>query len=179
MKKKMALPDDFTVEGMNRGNNYLLVKDDWEDKQAYSRERFRRSALVMREFAKTPEYKEHIRQRMISSWEERAAAAKRSSDTTEVLLLEALTKREDGVTTSELVANCINLIAKTLAKKGVKEIGELSIKDLVLISNTLVGLMRTLSDVKRKENWRPAQTNIMVGIGTSKTGGVIGGVRDV
>ena len=99
----------------------------------------------------------------------------------EVLLLEKLTAREDGVTTSELVANCINLIAKELAKRGASGVEQLELKDLVLISNTLIGLMKTASATKKEQGWKvpQVQVNNVTVNNSSKTGGVVGGLEDV
>ena len=53
-------------------------------------------------------------------------------------------------------------------------------KDLVLISNTLIGLMKTASATKKEQGWKPAvQVNNVTVNNSSKTGGVIGGLEDV
>ena len=177
---KNSFPDDFSINGWNRSNNYGLRREDFEDAGKFQRERFKRGCMLQRAWLQTAEGK--AKQSIISKerWERRAAEAHRVSDTTEVLLLEQLTKREDGVTTSELVANCINVIAKELAKRGVKQVADLDLKDLVLISNTLIGLMKTASATKKDQGWKPnVQVNNVTVNNTSKTGGVVGGLQDV
>ena len=176
----IRMPDDFTFNGWCRNNNYLLSMDDFATKQEYSQERFRRATTVYREFSKTPEAKAALSIEKKAEWERRAAEAHRTSNTTEVLLLEALTKREDGITTSELVAGCINIIARELSKRGVAQVEDLGLKDLVLISNSLIGLMKAAAATKKEQDWKPqVQVNNVTVNNTSKTGGVVGGLRDV
>ena len=176
----IRMPDDFEFNGWCRNNNYLLSMDDFATKQEYSQERFRRATTVYREFSKTPEAKAALSAEKKAEWERRAAEAHRTSNTTEVLLLEALTKREDGITTSEMVAGCINVIARELSKRGAKDVAELSLKDLVLISNSLIGLMKAAAATKKEQDWKPqVQVNNVTVNNTSKTGGVVGGLRDV
>lgn len=177
----IKMPDDFCINGWCRANNYLLKEEDFESKQLYNQERFRRSGVVMRAYQQTDVYKKSWSAVMADNWEERARAARQASDTTEVLLLEKLTAREDGVTTSELVANCINLIAKELAKRGASGVEQLELKDLVLISNTLIGLMKTASATKKEQGWKvpQVQVNNVTVNNSSKTGGVVGGLEDV
>ena len=174
------LPDDFTWNGWCRNNNYLLKMEDFPDKTSYYQERFRRSTAVFREYAKTDRARTEIALASKEAWEKRSAEAHRTSDTTEVLLLEALTKREDGLTTSEMVANCINMIARELAKRGATNLADLQLKDLVLISNTLIGLTKAAAATKKETDWKPqVQVNNVTVNNTSKTGGVVGGLRDV
>ena len=178
----MKMPDDFcNAEGWCRANNYGLREEDFESKAKYSRERFKRSVKVMCEFRKTDQYKNGASIAMRKSWEERVAAAKRTSDTTEVLLLESLTRVEDGSqTTSEMVANCINNIARELSKRGCQNLADMELKDLVTISNTLIGLMKTASASKKDQGWKPqVQVNNVTVNNSSKTGGVVGGLEDV
>lgn len=177
----LRMPDDFMVNGWCRSNDYGLVAEDFGSKQEYSRERFKRAGIVFRAWQKTELYTTAISERNSKNWEERAAKARQSSDTTEVLLLEKLTAREDGITTSELVANCINVIAKELAKRGVEDVSQLELKELVLISNTLIGLMKTASATKKEQNWKvpQVQVNNVTVNNSSKTGGVVGGLQDV
>lgn len=177
---KIRMPDDFTVNGWCRANNYLVTEEEYPDARERSKEKYKRGLKVYNAWQQTKEYKTRASAVMVENWEERAAAAKRQSDTTEVLLLEKLTVREDGVTTSELVANAINMIAKELAKRGARDVAELELKDLVLISNTLIGLMKTASATKKDQNWKPAvQVNNVTVNNSSKTGGVVGGLADV
>ena len=177
---KIRMPDDFTVNGWCRANNYLVTEEEFPDARERSKEKYRRGLKVYNAWQQTKEYKDRASAVMVENWEERAAAARRQSDTTEVLLLEKLTVREDGVTTSELVANAINMIAKELAKRGAAGVEELELKDLVLISNTLIGLMKTASATKKDQGWKPAvQVNNVTVNNSSKTGGVIGGLKDV
>lgn len=177
---KIRMPDDFTVNGWCRANNYLVTVEEFPDARARSKEKYKRGLKVYNAWQQTKEYKDRASAVMVENWEERAAAARRQSDTTEVLLLEKLTVREDGVTTSELVANTINMIAKELAKRGAAGVEELELKDLVLISNTLIGLMKTASATKKEQGWKPAvQVNNVTVNNSSKTGGVIGGLEDV
>lgn len=176
----IRMPDDFMFNGWCRDNNYLLSPEDFDNKWAYTKERFKRATAVYREFAKTPEAKAALSVEKRAEWDKRVAEAHRTSDTTEVLLLEALTKREDGLTTSEMVANCINLIARELAKRGATNLADLQLKDLVLISNTLIGLTKAAAATKKETDWKPqVQVNNVTVNNTSKTGGVVGGLRDV
>lgn len=176
----IRMPDDFMFNGWCRDNNYLLSPEDFDTKWAYTKERFKRATAVYREFAKTPEAKAALSVEKRAEWDKRVAEAHRTSDTTEVLLLEALTKREDGLTTSEMVANCINMIARELAKRGATNLADLQLKDLVLISNTLIGLTKAAAATKKETDWKPqVQVNNVTVNNTSKTGGVVGGLRDV
>lgn len=178
----MKMPDDFcNAEGWCRANNYGLKPEDFESRAVYARERFKRSVKVMCEFRKTDQYKNGASIAMRANWEERVAAAKRTSDTTEVLLLESLTRVEDGSqTTSEMVANCINNIARELSKRGCQNLADMELKDLVTISNTLIGLMKTASASKKDQGWKPqVQVNNVTVNNSSKTGGVVGGLSDV
>ena len=188
MKKKaraesvpgLKMPDDFTVNGWNRGNNYLLVRDEWEDKGAYARERYKRAMECFHEWQKCDKYKEACALTYSKTWEERAAAAKRSSDTTEVLLLEKLVERNGGETTAELIACAINIIAGELSTRAREGVKTLDTKELVLISNTLTGLAKAASAVKKAEGWKPqVQVNNVTVNNSSKTGGVVGGLKDV
>ena len=104
--------------------------------------------------------------------------AKQESDTTEVLLLEKITSHADGMATAEMVAGCINLIARELSKRGVAQIEELSLKDLILISNNLLGLTKAAAAVKKEMDWKP-NTVVVNNVSTSKTGGAVGGLKDV
>lgn len=181
-KSGMKMPDDFCNEqGWCRANNYGLREEDFETRAAFNKERFRRSTCVMRAYCKTDEYKASASIVRKELWEERVAAAKRTSDTTEVLLLESLTRVEDGSqTTSEMVANCINNIARELSKRGCQNLADMELKDLVTISNTLIGLMKTASASKKDQGWKPqVQVNNLTVNNSSKTGGVVGGLEDV
>lgn len=178
----MKMPDDFcNAEGWCRANNFGLRPEDFESKAVYARERFRRSSSVYREYAKTDACRASASIARKELWEERVAAAKRTSDTTEVLLLESLTRVEDGSqTTSEMVANCINNIARELSKRGCQNLADMELKDLVTISNTLIGLMKTASASKKDQGWKPqVQVNNVTVNNSSKTGGVVGGLEDV
>lgn len=176
----VRMPDDFEHNGWSRANNYLLVKEDWEDKREYSKERFKRASAVMREWQKSPEYKEAFSIAQSKNWEARAAAAKRASDTTEVLLLEKLVERNGGDTTAELIACAINIIAGELSTRAREGVKSLETKELVLISNTLTGLAKAASAVKKAEGWKPQmQVNNITVNNSSKTGGVVGGLKDV
>lgn len=180
VKMSLRMPDDFLWNGWCRSNNYLLKPEDFPDKTSYTHERFRRSTAVYRAFSKTPEAKAALSIEKRKEWEDRVREAHRTSNTTEVLLLEALTKREDGVTTSEMVAGCINIIARELSKRGVSQVEDLSLKDLVLISNSLIGLTKAAAATKKEQDWKPqVQVNNVTVNNTSKTGGVVGGLRDV
>ena len=177
-KEKNVYPDDFEVNGWSRGNNYLM--DGFEgSKVEYNRERFKRSSAVMRAWLQTDEGRE--RQAVIakSRWEDRVAAAKQEADTTEVLLLEKITSHQDGFATSELVAGCINMIARELAKRGVQDVEKLDTKELILISNNLLALTKAAAAVKKEMNWKPNTVVIPVTQSSSKTGGAVGGLSDV
>lgn len=188
MKKKntslvetgLKMPDDYTVKGWNRNNNYLLVKEEWEDKQAYARERYKRAMECFHNWQKSPQYREAAVAVAARGWEERAAAAKRSSDTTEVLLLEKLVERDGGETTAEMIATAINGIAGELSRRAREGFRNMETKELVLISNTLTGLAKAASAVKKTEGWKPqVQVNNVTVNNSSKTGGVVGGLEDV
>ena len=175
---KNLTPNDFTVNGWNRNNNYGLRVEDFGKKNDYNKERFKRAGVVRGAWLKSDEGRRL--QRIVSKekWEERALKAKQESDTTEVLLLEKITSHQDGMATSELVAGCINVIARELAKRGVAQIEELSLKDLILISNNLLGLTKAAAAVKKEMDWKP-NTVVVNNVSTSKTGGAVGGLRDV
>lgn len=177
-KSSLSLPVDFEYNGWSKANNYGCNPEDFDSKVAYNRERFKRAKFLVNKWRATDEGRKQASIVMKKHWEERVAAAHKTSDTTEVLLLEKLTMREDGVTTSELVANCINVIAKELAKRGARDVANLELKDLVLISNSLIGLMKTAAAAK-KEAKPTVQVNNVTVNNTSKTGGVVGGLRDI
>ena len=175
---KNLTPNDFTINGWNRDNNYGLRKEDFADGQEYNRERFRRSGVVRGAWLKSDEGRRRQSLAVKEQWENRVLKAKQESDTTEVLLLEKITSHQDGMATSELVAGCINVIARELAKRGVAQVEELSLKDLILISNNLLGLTKAAAAVKKEMDWKP-NTVVVNNVSTSKTGGVVGGLRDV
>lgn len=179
MADKNAFPDDFSINGWNRGNNFGLNPDDFEDRQLYRQERFKRSCAVQRAWLQTDAGRKA--QSVVSKqrWEERALKAKQESDTTEVLLLEKLTSHSDGMATSELVAGCINVIARELAKRGVANVEDLELKDLILISNNLLALTKAAAAVKKDMNWKPNTVVVAPVVSSSKTGGVVGGLKDV
>jgi len=179
MAEKNAFPDSFYYKGWTRGNNYGLHREDFEDPQKYRQERFKRGCEMQRAWLKTEEGK--AKQSVVSRqhWEERAVKAKQESDTTEVLLLEKITSHADGMATAEMVAGCINLIARELSKRGVAQIEELSLKDLILISNNLLGLTKAAAAVKKEMDWKPNTVVVPVVQSSSKTGGVVGGLKDV
>ena len=174
-----TFPDDFTINGWNRLNNYGLRREDFPDGKKYTQERFRRSGAVQRAWMQTEEGKKAQSLVTKAMWEERALKAKQESDTTEVLLLEKLTSHSDGMATSELVAGCINVIARELAKRGVSQVEELELKDLILISNNLLALTKAAAAVKKDMNWKPNTVVVPVVQSSSKTGGVVGGLKDV
>jgi hypothetical protein len=136
---------------------------------------------VQNAWAKTPEARKLQGVAIRQAWEERAQKAKEQSDTAEILLLERIVEKEkDGMSTATLISGCINLIARELAKRGAQNISELSIKDLILISNSLLGLTKAASAVKKDNKWQPqVQVNNVTVNNTSKTGGVVGGLQDV
>lgn len=176
--KKNRYPDDFEVNGWSRANNYLM--DGFEgSKVEFNQERFRRSAAVMRAWLQTDKGREIQREIISAHWDARAMAAKQSADTTEVLLLEKITAHSDGLATSELVAGCINVIARELAKRGTNQVEDLEIKDLIQISNCLLGLTKAAAAVKKDMNWKPNTVVVPVVQSSSKTGGVVGGLKDV
>ena len=179
MAKPNGMPDDFEWNGWSRANNYLLDESSFDNKVELNRERFRRSTAVFRAYQATDEGRR--KQALVAKerWEERALKAKQESDTTEVLLLEKLTTHEDGLATSELVAGCINMIARELAKRGVRDVESLELKDLILISNNLLALTKAAAAVKKDMNWKPNTVVVPVVQSSSKTGGAVGGLRDV
>ena len=173
-----TFPDDFSVNGWSRANNYGLKREDFANGKEYTQERFRRSGALQRAWMQTDAGKKAQSLVTKAMWEERALKAKQESDTTEVLLLEKLTGHQDGMATSELVAGCINAIARELAKRGVQHVEELELKDLILISNNLLALTKAAAAVKKDMNWKP-NTVVVNNVSTSKTGGVVGGLQDV
>ena len=175
---KNLTPSDFTVNGWNRDNNYGLRKEDFANGNDYNKERFKRSGIVRGAWLKTDEGRRMQSLVVKEQWENRALKAKQESDTTEVLLLEKITSHADGMATAEMVAGCINLIARELSKRGVAQIEELSLKDLILISNNLLGLTKAAAAVKKEMDWKP-NTVVVNNVSTSKTGGVVGGLQDV
>lgn len=175
---KLVVPVDFEFNGWSKSNNYGLRVEDFPDKVSYTKARFGRALKVSAAYRKTDVAREASREAQLELWERRRTAATKSSDTTEILLLEKLVTREDGFTTSELVAGCINMIARELAKRGVKNVEELDLKDLVLISNTLLGLTKAAAAVKKEAGPKIQVNNVNVTT-SSKTGGVVGGLRDV
>lgn len=179
MADKNAFPDSFYYKGWTRANNYGLNREEFEDQNKYRQERFKRGCEMQRAWLQTEEGK--TRQSLVSRqhWEERALKAKQESDTTEVLLLEKLTSHSDGMATSELVAGCINMIARELAKRGVANVEELELKDLILISNNLLALTKAAAAVKKEMNWKPNTVVVAPVVSSSKTGGVVGGLKDV
>lgn len=178
-KIKVRMPDDFMHNGWCRNNGYLIKEEDFPDKVSYNKERFRRSTAVFRAWTSTDEGRKAQALMQKQSWEERAVKAKQESDTTEVLLLEKLTSHSDGMATSELVAGCINMIARELAKRGVANVEELELKDLILISNNLLALTKAAAAVKKEMNWKPNTVVVAPVVSSSKTGGVVGGLKDV
>lgn len=178
MAEKARFPDSFYYKGWTRENNYGLNKEDFESVALYRRERFKRGCEIQRAWLQTDEGRKA--QAVVSKeyWEKRAIKAKQESDTTEVLLLEKITSHADGMATAEMVAGCINLIARELSKRGVAQIEELSLKDLILISNNLLGLTKAAAAVKKEMDWKP-NTVVVNNVSTSKTGGVVGGLQDV
>ena len=180
MADKNAFPDSFYYKGWTRANNYGLNREEFEDQQKYRQERFKRGCEMQRAWLQTDEGKKAQSVVSRQHWEERALKAKQESDTTEVLLLEKLTSHSDGMATSELVAGCINMIARELAKRGVGQVEELELKDLILISNNLLALTKAAAAVKKDMNWKP--NTVVVApqvVSSSKTGGVVGGLKDV
>lgn len=177
----IKLPNDFEFNGWSKANNYLMGESGITDKKEFVKERFRRSSSVMRAWQKSPEGRVAMGVASRERWAERALRAKEQSDTAEVLLLENIVQRDkDGITTASMVAGCINMIARELAKRGVKQVSELSLKDLVLISNSLLALTKAAANVKKEEKWHPqVQVNNVMVNNSSKTGGVVGGLQDV
>lgn len=175
---KNLTPSDFTINGWNRDNNYGLRKEDFANGNDYNKERFKRSGIVRGAWLKTDEGRRMQSLVVKEQWENRALKAKQESDTTEVLLLEKITSHADGMATAEMVAGCINMIARELSKRGVAQIEELSLKDLILISNNLLGLTKAAAAVKKEMDWKP-NTVVVNNVSTSKTGGVVGGLQDV
>ena len=79
-----------------------------------------------------------------------------------------------------MIACAINIIAGELSTRAREGVKTLDTKELVLISNTLTGLAKAASSVKRAEGWKPqVQVNNVTVNNSSKTGGVVGGLRDV
>ena len=176
--KKNVYPDDFEFNGWSRANDYLMG-DFVGTKVEANREKFRRSSAVMRAWLQTDEGRKNQAVMAAKRWEDRVAAAKQDADTTEVLLLEKITSHQDGFATSELVAGCINMIARELAARGVRDVEKLETKELILISNNLLALTKAAAAVKKEMNWKPNTVVIPVTQSSSKTGGAVGGLSDV
>lgn len=177
--KRLCVPEDFEFNGWSKANNYGLKREDFADAKEWARTRYGRAVKVSAAWRKTDEARKATAIVMAEKWEERVAKAKRASDTTEVLLLEKLTTHEDGMATSELVAGCINMIARELAKRGVRDVEQLELKDLILISNNLLALTKAAAAVKKDMDWKPNTVVVPVVQSSSKTGGVVGGLKDV
>lgn len=174
----VKVPLKFEYNGWSKSNNYLMDETGIkEGTQEYYRERFRRSSAVCRAYFATDDAKMLVKK----DWDKRSQAARQTSDTTEILLLEKITQGEvRGHSTAELVAGCINLIARELAKKGATQVEELSTKELIQVGNFLLGLTKAASAAKKETNWQPqVQVNNVTVNNTSKTGGVVGGLQDV
>lgn len=178
-ERKKLTPDDYEVNGWSRANNYLLKEEDFASRLEYNKERFRRSSTVTRSYIMSDEGRKELSLRGKAKWEERVAKAKAESDTTEVLLLEKITTHEEGMSTAELVAGCINMIARELSKRGVRDVESLELKDLILISNNLLALTKAAAAVKKDMNWKPNTVVVPVVQSSSKTGGAVGGLKDV
>lgn len=178
-EEKKAVPDTFEVNGWCRANNYLIKEEDFPNRVTANRERFHRAKLVANAWAKTDEGRKYLSDVAKKRWEDRVAAAKQEADTTEVLLLEKITSHQDGFATSELVAGCINMIARELAARGVRDVEKLDTKELILISNNLLALTKAAAAVKKEMNWKPNTVVIPVTQSSSKTGGAVGGLSDV
>ena len=177
-KHSFKVPEDFEFNGWSKSNNYGLVESEFDDRMAYVKARYGRALKVSAAYRKTDEGKRATSLVMKEAWDNRVAKAKQESDTTEVLLLEKITSHADGLSTAELVAGCINVIARELAKRGTNQIEDLSLKDLILISNNLLGLTKAAAAVKKEMDWKP-NTVVVNNVSTSKTGGVVGGLQDV
>lgn len=182
----MKVPEDFTVNGMNKGNCYLLKEEDFPSRKLFNEERFRRAGVVIREWQKTDQYKVAAREMGYLSVKKRDDERRRLSyekaDAAEILLIEKLDSMGAGVSTNEMVASCIDLIAKELAKRGMTQISELKVNELINISNHLLALVKAASSVRRDNNLGKntiVAQNITVNNNSSKTGGVIGGLEDV
>ena len=179
-KAAAKMPDDFTFNGWNRLNNYGLKEEDFTERVKYTRERFKRAGVVMREYMKSDDYKHAMALKASENWAERSRKAREASDTTEVLLLEKLVERAGGETTAEMIACAINIIAGELSTRARDGVKNMDTKELVLISNTLTGLAKAASAVKKAEGWKPqVQVNNVTVNNSSKTGGVVGDLRDV
>ena len=176
-----TFPDDFSLNGWCRANDYGLKREDFEDLQVYRQQRFKRACAVQRAWMQTAEGKraQSIVGRQV--WEERARKAKEESDTTEVLLLEKITGHQDGMSTAEMVAGCINIIARELAKRGTKSVEDLETKELIAIGNNLMALTKAAASVKRELDWKPNTVVVAPQVvqSSSKTGGAVGGLKDV
>lgn len=178
--KRVKRRADFEYNGWSTANGYLCRREDFPDAKSYAQEKFRRAGEVQRAWMKTEEGRSLARVQGKNAWDERVRKAREESDTTEVLLLEKLTTHEEGFSTSELVAGCINMIARELAKRGVRDLEKLELKDLILISNNLLGLTKAAAAVKKEQGWKPnVQVNNVTVTTSSKTGGVVGGLKDV
>lgn len=176
-KEKNNYPDDFEFNGWSRNNDYMMSNFEGT-RVEMSRERFKRSSAVMRAWLQTDEGREKQAIVAKARWEDRVMEAKKKADTTEVLLLEKITSHEDGFATSELVAGCINMIARELAKRGVRDVENLELKELIMISNNLLALTKAAAAVKKEMDWKP-NTVVVNNVSSSKTGGAVGGLSDV
>lgn len=175
----LKTPDTFMVDGMCRANGYLLDTTGMTGKEI-NQERFRRGSIVSRAYHKTDEYKA-----LLSNYQKeldrRRLEAREKADRAEVLLIERLDTREDGLSTNEMVAGCIDIIAKELSKRGVSQVEELKTNELINISNHLLGLVKAAAAVRNSSKFGTAVVaqNLTINNNSSKTGGVIGGLQDV
>lgn len=176
----LKTPDTFTVDGMCRANGYLIDTTGMTEREI-NKEKFRRGSIVSREYHKTDEYKA-LMSNYHKELDRRRLEAREKADKAEVLLIERLDTREDGLSTNEMVAGCIDIIAKELSKRGVSQVEELKTNELINISNHLLGLVKAAAAVRNSCKSMGAAVvaqNVTINNNSSKTGGVIGGLQDV
>lgn len=176
----LKTPDTFTVDGMCRANGYLIDTTGMSEREI-NKEKFRRGSIVSREYHKTDEYKA-LMSNYHKELDRRRLEAREKADKAEVLLIERLDTREDGLSTNEMVAGCIDIIAKELSKRGVSQVEELKTNELINISNHLLGLVKAAAAVRnscKSMGTAVVAQNVTINNNSSKTGGVIGGLQDV
>lgn len=185
IRARMKVPEDFEFEGMSKANGYLMEESGLSGIE-WNRERFRRSGKVARAWQKDSGYLAAAREMgtltRAKAWDERRRKNYERADAAEVMLLEKMDSQGEGVSTNEMVASCINLIAKELAKRGVAGVEELKTSELINISNHLLALTKAASNVRRSGvcDSKIIAQNVTINAGnSSKTGGVVGGIRDV
>lgn len=132
-----------------------------------------------RQFNSTDEGRLALRE----SWEQRKEAAKKKAKEIEVGMIEELTRKEVGQEQpTVLMAKAIATASVEISKRIVEGAKTLKSNDLILLSNTLMGLTKNLLSLRDKADEKSPTTAIQVNIKNesgSKTGGAVGSILDV